>query len=214
MPPSTPNLILIGGGGHALVVAEAARLAGCHLAGFYDDNAQAPCAAKLGLEHFGPLVDFYEASSTNPAYIIALGDLRLRAAFLADLGERHATGAWSVIHPHASVAPSAVIGSGAFIGPRAVVHSFAVVHAHAVINTGAIVEHECIIGENAHIAPGAVLAGNVKVARQALVGIGSRVLPGIKVGIGSVVGAGAVVVQDVPEGDTVVGVPAAPLPRD
>jgi len=206
---TTPSLILIGGGGHALVVAEAAKLAGCHLVGFYDDNPRAACAQKMGLAHLGLLVDFNEVEGSAPAFIVALGDLRLRGAFLAELGERHATGAWSVFHPHASVSPSALIGSGVFVGPRAIVHTHAAVHAHAIINSGAIVEHECDIGENAHIAPGAALGGNVKVGRGALVGIGSRVLPGVRIGAASVVGAGAVVVKDVPEGVTVVGAPAA-----
>ncbi len=206
------SLILIGGGGHGLVVAEAARLAGAAVAGFYDDNAHAACAQRLGLERLGALVDFYDVEN-DPAFIVALGDLRLRGAFLADLSARHGPGAWSVVHPHASVSPSAVVGSGVFVGARAVIHTLATVHAHAVINTGAIIEHECEIGENAHIAPGAALAGNVKVGRGALVGIGARVLPGISVGAGSTVGAGAVVVQDVPEGATVVGIPAGPLPR-
>ena len=45
------NLVLIGGGGHALVVGEAAFDSGWTVAGFYDDRADAPLsglAPRLG----------------------------------------------------------------------------------------------------------------------------------------------------------------------
>lgn len=205
------KLILVGGGGHALVVAEAARLAGHELLGFFDDNPQAALGHKLGVARLGGLVDFYKHAEGDSAFIVALGDLRLRTAFLADLSGKGLNRAATIVHPHASISPTAALAPGVFVGPRAVVHTLANVHAHAVINSGAIVEHECQIGENAHVAPGAALAGNVSVGRGSLVGIGSRVLPGIHIGAGATVGAGAVVVQDVPDGVTVVGVPARSL---
>ena len=205
------ELILIGGGGHALVVAEAAGLAGHGIAGFFDDNPRAVVAQKLGLRHMGSLDDFYRRPPGEAWFVVALGDLRLRGAFLADLGARPDAHATTVIHPDATVSATARIGPGGYVGPRAIVHSFASVRAHAIVNSGAIVEHECEVGENVHVAPGAVLGGNVNVGRGSLVGIGARVLPGITIGAGSVVGAGAVVVQDVADGVTVVGVPAERL---
>ncbi len=51
------------------------------------------------------------------------------------------------------------------------------------------------------------------VGQGALVGIGATVMPGRSVGDWSVVGAGACVIEDVPAGVTVVGVPAKPLQR-
>jgi acetyltransferase EpsM len=48
----------------------------------------------------------------------------------------------------------------------------------------------------------------VRVGSCAFVGIGAQVIQCLAVGEGAVVGAGAVVLQDVPDGATVVGVPA------
>jgi acetyltransferase EpsM len=59
-----------------------------------------------------------------------------------------------------------------------------------------------------HVSPGAQLGGNVYVGEGAHIGIGASIKPGVKIGKWSVVGAGAVVVNDVPDGVTVVGVPA------
>jgi acetyltransferase-like isoleucine patch superfamily enzyme len=42
----------------------------------------------------------------------------------------------------------------------------------------------------------------------AFLGIGAKVIPGVKIGAGTTVGAGAVVIEDLPENVTAVGVPA------
>lgn len=209
-------LILLGGGGHALVVAEAAELAGFTLAGFLDDNPNSPLAPRgdrrpaapwLGnLEDPAPLRPHLDAGA---AWIVAVGDIRLRARLLLAMTRRGEAAA--VVHPSAVVSPTARIGPGVYIGPRAVVHSRAIIAPHAIINSGAVVEHDCRIGENAHIAPGAILGGSVTVGPNALVGLGARVLPNLTIGQGGVVGAGAVVVRSVSPGSTVVGVPASPV---
>jgi acetyltransferase-like isoleucine patch superfamily enzyme len=43
-----------------------------------------------------------------------------------------------------------------------------------------------------------------------MLGVGVSVVPGVRIGAGATVGAGAVVISDVPDGETVVGVPARP----
>jgi sugar O-acyltransferase (sialic acid O-acetyltransferase NeuD family) len=216
-----PELVLIGGGGHALVVAEALALAHtASIVGFLDDNPAAPLGAILidrpqpfaTPHHLGALHDAHHL--TGRSYIVALGDAALRRTFITHLAaHHHAAGlapapALSVIHPHASVSPSALIGPGVFVGPKAVVHSRARIGAHAIVNSGAIVEHDCVVGENTHIAPGAVLGGGALIAHDTLVGLGSRVLPRVRIGHNCVVGAGAVVVDDVADAHTVVGIPA------
>lgn len=196
------TLILIGGGGHGVVVGEAARETGLVVAGVHDDDSG--CAAARGpgaVPWLGPLAGFGGQGS----WIMGLGDLPMRASVLARLAS---VGAVGVVHPSAVVASSASVGAGVFVGPRGVVHSRARVGEHAIVNTGAIVEHDCEVGANAHLAPGSVLGGAAVVGSGTLVGLGAVVLPGVRVGSGCVVGAGAVVRRNVDDGAWVVGVPA------
>lgn len=199
------SITLIGGGGHGVVVADAASAAGLRVVGFFDDNAEAPVSGLA--DHLGPLEACLNLDHYSPAgahTIIALGRMDLRERFARDLVAPFAR----VVHPSASVSENATIAAGVFVGPQAVVNPFAHVSEHAIINSGAIVEHDCRVGRNAHIAPGAVLAGGVVVEGHALVGMGARVLPGVTIGAGATVGAGAVVTHDVGGGETVMGVPA------
>jgi acetyltransferase-like isoleucine patch superfamily enzyme len=80
-----------------------------------------------------------------------------------------------------------------------------------IINTGATFYHDCVLGDGVHICPGVHLAGDVQVGELSWLGIGCTVRQGIRIGAGVTVGAGAVVIDDVPDGQTVVGVPARPL---
>ena len=76
-----------------------------------------------------------------------------------------------------------------------------------------MVEHECVIGDFAHLSPQSTLGGRAHVGERAHIGIGASLLQLARVGDDCVVGAGAVVLKEVANGLTVVGVPAQPLKR-
>ncbi len=206
---SAPGLVLIGGGGHAIVVAEAARLAGLRVEGVLDDAPSPVATVGPGaIPRLGTLAEARLIAGRR--WIVALGDLGARARVLAALSG-FADAAIPVIHPGAIVSADAEIAPGAFIGPGAIVNARADIGPHAIVNSGAIVEHECDIGANAHVAPGAALGGRVRVGPNSLVAIGARVVPGVTIGAGCLVAAGAVVTADVPDGARVAGVPAHPI---
>lgn len=195
-------VILIGAGGHALVVAEACRALNRPILGVLDDRVDSPAITRLGLSHLGALRE----KPASSAWVLCVGDVRTRADLLESLGA--SSTAEPIVHPSAVIAPSAALGIGVFVGPRAVVHSFATIEAHAIINTGAIIEHDCVIGRNTHVAPGSVIAGSTSVGSDCLLGVGCRVLPRLRIGDMCTVGAGSVVLRDVDARARVVGVPA------
>jgi len=76
------------------------------------------------------------------------------------------------------------------------------------LNTGSMICHDGTIGDFVTLSPDVKLAGAVNVASGCELGIGSKVIQGISICENVIVGAGAVVVRDVEQAGTVVGVPA------
>ena len=87
-----------------------------------------------------------------------------------------------------------------------------VVMAGVSINADTRIGFHCIINTNAsidyvYISPNAALAGNVLVKEGAHIGIGASIIQGVKIGRWSTIGAGAVIIDDIPDFAVVVGNP-------
>lgn len=203
-------ILLIGGGGHACVVADAVLRRGAEVVGFLDDALHPALAdSPLSCPRLGAIMDLpVVAPSCRGAGVhAATGDNRRRAAWAQ--AARHTGMAYAaVLHPAAMVSPGARLGAGVFIGPGAVVGPGAIVEDGCIVNSAAVVEHHAHLGPFCHVAPGATLGGAAVVGAGALIGLGAIVLPGRRIGRDAVLGAGAVAVSDVPDGATAVGVPA------
>lgn len=201
---------LIGAGGHAAVVYDAARLAWPEaFIEVWDRNAAA--AGKQLLDNLvqAPLRDPHLLPDNVH---VAIGDNQSRqreCAAAVAAGRR----LLSVKHPAAICASSARVGAGSFLAAGAILGPRAVIGEGVLVNHHAVVDHDCEIGHWVHIAPGAKLGGAVRVGVGALVGAGAVILPGRRIGDGAIVGAGAVVAEDVAAETVVAGVPARVLEK-
>jgi sugar O-acyltransferase (sialic acid O-acetyltransferase NeuD family) len=147
----------------------------------------------------------------QPAVALGIGDNAQRHA---EMDRLRAQGfqLLTVIHPSAIISTHARLASGTVVMPGVVVNVGADVGENVILNTACSVDHHCVVAAHAHVAPGSTLAGTVRIGEETFVGAGAVIIPGVVVGARCVIGAGAVVVRDVPDGITVVGVPARPVP--
>ena len=76
-----------------------------------------------------------------------------------------------------------------------------------IINTNASVDHECIIKKSAFIGPNTTLCGKVDIGEKSFLGAGVIVKDKISICGNCTIGAGGVVVKDIIQKATYVGVP-------
>lgn len=122
----------------------------------------------------------------------------------------------------ARIEPGAIIRDKVKIDKNAVIMMGAVINIGAEIGEGSMVDMNAVVGargklgKGVHLGAGAVVAGVLEppskspceIGDDVLIGANAVILEGVKIGKGSVVAAGSVVVEDVPAGVVVAGVPA------
>ena len=120
------------------------------------------------------------------------------------------------IEPGAIIREQVSIGEGAVIMMGAVINIGAVIGEGTMIDMGAILGGRAMVGKNCHVGAGAVLAGVIEPASAkpvivedgVLIGANAVVIEGVHIGKNAVVAAGAIVIEDVPDGMVVAGCPA------
>ncbi len=210
------NVLIIGCGGHAQVVADILMRArdageGIKPIGCLDDDSSIDDHAVLGLPILGCTTDI--AHIAHDALVVAIGNNRTRQG-LFDALQRQGKRFIVARHPSAVIAPDVRVGPGTVICAGAVVNPGSIIGANVILNVGCTVDHGNYVRDHAHIAPGVHMGGGVQIGKGTLVGIGSTVLPGRHVGAWSVVGGGTVVLDDIPEGAVAVGVPGRVVRHD
>lgn len=200
------KLVIVGAGGHAMVIADAAESRGENLITYIADNP-----SPFGLELNGKESDLPHLLARHLGMQVCLGigdNFQRKAAVLriksANLGVAFPT----IIHPSAIICKGAIIGEGAFIGAGAVISADAKVGAFAIVNTRASLDHHSTLGDYASLAPAAATGGNAHIGEGTAIGMGVMIHHGVRVGTWSVVGSMALVSKDLPEQVVACGQPA------
>ena len=203
------RLLILGASGHGKVAGDCARTAGLwsELV-FYDDRWPA-----LKMCGPWPVVGTGETllieRRKNDQGFVAIGNAPTRLAWLGRMSSEGISVA-TINHPRAILSACVILGEGSLVVAGAVINIDVRVGKGCIINTGSTLDHDCVLADGVHICPGAHLAGEVQIGTSSWIGIGSSVCQCIRIGNGVTVGAGAVVTEDVPDGITVIGVPARP----
>lgn len=200
------NVIIIGAGGHAKVIADIIEKSGDEIVGFLDDNKKMGTTIIKEYKMLGDFNNRFPLAIANSDYefIIAIGDNKKRE----EISHSPNLKFYTAIHPSAQIGLDVEIQEGTVIMANACINSSAKIGKHCIINTGAIIEHDNIIEDFVHISPNVALGGTVKIGENTHVGIGSIAKNNITICKNCIIGAGAVVVKDILEEGTYVGVPA------
>lgn len=199
------KLLIVGAGGHGKVIADIAlEMNKWDEVSFLDDNEDLKTV--LGLKVLGKLSDASKYIKDWDLFV-AIGSNAIRAKVVGRLEAQGAT-VPILIHPSAVVGTQVELGFGTAVMAGAVINCCSVIGKGCIINTAATVDHDNWIEDYVHISPGAHLAGTVRVGRESWLGIGCIISHNITVSRNCMIGAGAVVINDLTEPGTYIGVPA------
>jgi sugar O-acyltransferase (sialic acid O-acetyltransferase NeuD family) len=199
------RLVIVGAGGHGREVLDVVEACGgFEVIGFVDDGS--PDEAALADRGYRLLGDTSALSELDGASILlGIGDARVRADVASRLSNAAAP---TAVHPLASVGTGCTIGAGTVVAAGARLTTNIRVGEHCYVGPNATVGHDTSLADFATLYPGAVVSGEVTIGRAATVGAAASVKQGLSIGPRAMVGMGAAATHDVPEGITVVGVPA------
>ncbi|OEH92140.1 acetyltransferase [Bacillus solimangrovi] len=198
------KLLIIGASGHGKVVADIAlKMNKWQSISFLDDDTSV--ISPMGIEVIGTS---NEAIKYIDAYdvCVAIGNNAIREKLQTQLESRGAS-LPALIHPTAVIGEQVNVQYGTVVMAGVVINSCSRIGKGCIINTGSTIDHDNDIGDFTHISPGAHLAGTVKVGQGSWLGIGCVVSNNVNITSDCKVGAGAVVVKDITESGTYVGVP-------
>lgn len=194
------KIVMIGAGGHGKVVADIAGKCGYTAIEFLDDDINIKICGKY------PVVgDSSRVKDMNGDVVVTVGSSAVRRRIQESIEEERLA---VLIHPDAVIAEDAVMGKGTVVMAGTVINPGSVIGRGCIINTCASVDHDCKVGDYVHVAVGAHLAGSVTIGDGTWIGAGAVINNNVNICGDCMIGAGAVVIKDIEEPGTYVGIPA------
>ena len=99
-------------------------------------------------------------------------------------------------------------GKGCIICANNVITTNVKIGDFVILNLCCTAGHDAVIGDFSAVMPVGIISGEVNIGEEVYIGTGATIINQINIGRKAIIGAGAVVIRDVPNGATVVGVPA------
>lgn len=206
------DLYIIGAGGFGREVAWLVRRINeksptWNLVGFIDDDSR-----KHGtLEDGYPVVGGTEllGSRKEDTYVVcAVGSAQIRKSIVDKLKVYSKIKYATLIDPSVIISDQVKIGEGSIICAGTIVTVDVVLGKHVIINLDCTVGHDAVIGNFVTMYPSVNVSGMVQVGECVELGTGMQVIQGKTIVANAIIGAGGVVVKDILDEGTYVGVPA------
>lgn len=212
------KILIIGSGGFGREVLwiikrinEAAVLQGsCQpwdVVGFIDDDESLHGTQQDGYFVLGGC-EYFQTLSQEVYAVIAVGRAKSKREIAEKLTSYINVQFATLIDPSVMLSDHVEIGEGSILCAGTILTVDIHIGKHVSINLDCTVGHDVVIEDYVTVYPSVNVSGNVHIGEAAELGTGAQILQGKEIGGECVIGAGAVVVQDIPEQCTAVGVPA------
>jgi len=177
--------------------------------GFIDDRVQGQTPE--GYPVLGTQDYFFELPS-HPWAVVAIADSQARKAITQRL-HTHGINIATLIHPSISMSDFVQVGTGSIICSGAVITTNITLGQASIVNPNCFIGHDTVLEDFVSLMPGSNLAGEINVGEGCYFGLNSCVINRTNIGKWSIIGAGATVINDIPDYSVAVGVPARVIKR-
>lgn len=204
------DVVIVGGGGHAKVVASVlSSLPGYRILGYSDLEDRGLLRGDPYLGNDDWLANFAR-KSPGLNLVIGVGQvgLGMKRSELWRTFQTCGVCFPTIVSLHATMSREARCGEACTVMSGAVVNPDAAAGTGVIINTNCTIEHDVILHDWVHVASGATVCGGVEVGTYSMIGAGATLIEGVKVPPCSIIGAGATVIRSIAEPGVYAGSPA------
>lgn len=206
------DIVIIGAGGFGREVAWLIedinkRKSEWNIKGFVDDNESIQGHEINGYKVIGNTNWLKE----QKLYVVsAIGDPIIKKLIIEKLyGSKNKYPV--LIHPSVIYSNSVSFGEGSIICSGNIITVNINIGKHVILNLGSTIGHDSKIGDYSTVLPSSNISGCVKIGECVSVGTKAAIIQGVSIINNTVIGAGTVVIKDIKESGTYIGVPAKKL---
>jgi sugar O-acyltransferase (sialic acid O-acetyltransferase NeuD family) len=155
-------------------------------------------------------IKWFSNNHNNVGCLVAIGDPRSKYPIIKEL-KKYNVSFVNAIHPSVIMSDFVEIGNNVIICAGCILTVNIKLGSHIILNLCSTVGHDVIIEDYCSIMPSVKINGNSHIKEGAYLGSGATLIQNVSVGNWSIIGAGAVVVKDIPDNVTAIGMPAKPI---
>jgi sugar O-acyltransferase (sialic acid O-acetyltransferase NeuD family) len=181
-----------------------------NLLGFMDDDDSIQGTYINGYKVLGKTEDVKRY--TDSYFVCAIGSSKVRESIINNLKQINPNIKFGIlIDPSVEISNTVIVGEGSILCAHTIATVNITIGKHVIINLDCTIGHDAIINDFATIYPSVNISGTTCIGYCSELGTGTQIIQGKKIGDYSIVGAGAVIIKDMPDNCTIVGVPAKPI---
>jgi len=210
------NVVIIGAGDFSklvldILIAQNKKKKQYNILGLIDENKKEGYDIN-GFKVLGDFTWFDNNKDMDFKVICSVAEPDIKKR-LVEKAEKIGLKFFKAIHPDTSISESSEISNGVIINAGARIAANVKLEKHVTINFNSTIGHDVEAKKFSSVMPGANIAGFVKLKEGVYIGMNSAIIQDKIIGSYCKIGAGAVVVDNIPDNVTAVGIPAKKLNR-
>ena len=174
--------------------------------GFIDDNKKIQGSAVNGYPVVGGTD--YLLSMTEEVWVVcAIGSAKIKKTVIDKLVANPYIQFATLIDPSVIMSEIVTVGEGTVICAGSILTVNISLGKHVIVNLDCTIGHDAVLNDYVTLYPSVTVSGNVTVRECVEIGTGTQIIQGKNICANCIIGAGAVVVKDINEPGTYVGIP-------